>query len=67
MKSFIYLDNASFKRHIVFLTTAESITEADAKYQKMTGVNPSKQSHISCQVHDTDPLVALSTAEQNLI
>lgn len=65
MKAFIYVDN--IKKQIVFLTTAESITEADAKYQKMTGVHPSKQSHIGCQVHDKDALAALSTAEQNLI
>ena len=49
MSRFIYRDNRTPERKIIFEFTASTIMEADAEYKKATGQDVEKQFYIGCE------------------
>ena len=46
---YIYRDNSTPEKRIIFQCMAENILEADKLYEKATGKDVTKQSYIGCE------------------
>lgn len=55
MGNYIYTYTDYKTKEVVFQCKSETISEADLLYEKATGKNPSKQSHIGCSITSDTP------------
>lgn len=54
LKKYVYRDNSA-GGSVVFECVAQSILEADQRYEEVTGKNPEKQNYIGCSFLEVEP------------